>query len=349
MAVLERLERCVIEPVLAGLDVVRSRSLKASAPITGRFVRDRDRRVVAAAVFACSTALLASVGATGWVLLLGPLVFGMPHLVAEARYLFFQPHRRNTALFADFAALPENEALVLELARSVGLPTVESRLWTKLPTPLLLVTRFDRLGREPIRRLHQEDFCQALGVDRRRKYEAEGGPSFARCVELVRETSVEPLPDSRSLMRWLAFCAVVGNRDNHGKNLSLLRDAAGRWRLAPFYGLICTTTYDRLARRLAMSVGGRTDAGNLPAAAWRDEASNLGVKATWLLQDCGGDGRRHRQRAPGCCRCDRRAAHAPSGLYQAQLRLFERLTRSLYAFITASGLPSTRCSLPWFR
>jgi hypothetical protein len=100
---LERLERCVIEPVLAGLDVVRSRILKTSAPITGRFVRDRDRRVVAAAVFACCTALFASVGATGWVLLFGPLVFGMPHLVAEARYLFFQPHRRNTALFAVLA------------------------------------------------------------------------------------------------------------------------------------------------------------------------------------------------------------------------------------------------------
>jgi hypothetical protein len=103
VAVFERLDRSVIEPALAGLDVVRARFLKSSAPITRRFVRDRDRRVLAAAVIACSTALFASVGATGYVLLLGPLVFGMPHLVAEARYLFFQPHRRNTALFVVLA------------------------------------------------------------------------------------------------------------------------------------------------------------------------------------------------------------------------------------------------------
>lgn len=103
MAVFERLDRGVIEPVLAALDLVRARFLKISAPITGRFIRDRDRRVVVAAVFACTTALCASVGATGYVLLLGPLVFGMPHLVAEARYLVFQPHRKNVALFAVLA------------------------------------------------------------------------------------------------------------------------------------------------------------------------------------------------------------------------------------------------------
>jgi len=184
----------------------------------------------------------------------------------------------------DFAALPENEALVLELARRVGLPVVESRLWTRLPTPLLLVTRFDRHSANGVRRLHQEDFCQALGIDRRRKYEAEGGPSFASCLELVRESSVAPLPDSRSLLRWIAFCTVVGNRDNHGKNLAMIRDEAGRWRLAPFYDLVCTTVYGGLSRRLAMSIGGRTDAGNLPSAAWVEEARILGVKPKYVLE-----------------------------------------------------------------
>jgi serine/threonine-protein kinase HipA len=182
----------------------------------------------------------------------------------------------------DFAALPQNEALVLALARRIGLPVVESRLLVARGPALLLVTRYDRTA-SPVRRRHQEDLCQALGVDRRRKYEADGGPSFARCVVLVRDHSVQPLPDVRALLRWLAFCVVVGNRDNHAKNLSLLRDDAGRWRLAPFYDLVCTTAYPRLAKRPGMAVGTRTDGGNLPRVAWETEARAVGVKAAYLV------------------------------------------------------------------
>jgi len=199
----------------------------------------------------------------------------LPEHGSPSTHLLKLPHR-------DFAALPQNEALVLSLARRVGLPTVDAALWTRHGAPLLLVARFDRSVGPPIRRRHQEDFAQALGLDRRRKYEAEGGPSFHGCLELVREASASPLPDSRALLRWLAFCAVVGNRDNHAKNLSLLRHDDGRWRLAPFYDLVCTTAYARLSSRLAMTVGGRADAGNLPAVAWHDEARTLGVKPGYL-------------------------------------------------------------------
>lgn len=200
----------------------------------------------------------------------------LPGQGSPSTHLLKFPHR-------DFAALPQNEALVLSLARRVGLPTADARLWTRHGAPLLLVARFDRSVGPPTRRRHQEDFAQALGLDRRRKYEAEGGPTFHRCLELVREVSATPLPDSRSLLRWLAFCAVVGNRDNHAKNLSLLRDDSGHWRLAPFYDLVCTTAYGRLSARLAMTIGGRADAGNLPAVAWHDEARTLGVKARYLV------------------------------------------------------------------
>jgi serine/threonine-protein kinase HipA len=200
----------------------------------------------------------------------------LPERGAPSTHLLKLPSR-------DFAALPENEALVLELARRVGLPTVDSRLWTHAPTPVLLVARFDRTPAPDLRRLHQEDACQAVGIDRRHKYEAEGGPSFAAVLDMVRETSAQPLRDARSLLQWLAFCLVVGNRDNHGKNLALLRTAPGQWRLAPFYDLVCTTAYDRLSRRLAMTIGGRADGGNLPAAAWVELARAIGVKAKLVL------------------------------------------------------------------
>jgi len=182
----------------------------------------------------------------------------------------------------DYAALPQNEALVLALARAIGLDAVESRLWTKgKRAPLLLVTRYDRVG-TPVRRLHQEDLCQALGVDRRSKYQNEGGPSFQRCIEIVRKISSRSILDQRALLRWLAFCVAVGNCDNHAKNLSLLRDDSGRWRLAPFYDLVCTRAYRTLSRKVAMAIGGRTDGDNLPRAAWHDEALEVEVTAKYF-------------------------------------------------------------------
>lgn len=46
--------------------------------------------------------------------------------------------------------------------------------------PYLLIARYDRSFDEGGRahRLHQEDFCQALGIPPERKYAAEDGPTF---------------------------------------------------------------------------------------------------------------------------------------------------------------------------
>lgn len=184
----------------------------------------------------------------------------------------------------DFAALPQNEALVMRLADAVGLPSSRTSLWLAASHPLLLVERYDReIDEHGVRRLHQEDFCQALGVDRRRKYEADGGPSFAACVALVRERSSSALIDTQALLSWLVFSAIVGNRDNHAKNLALLRAETGQWRLAPFYDLVCTAAYRRLTPRLAFSIGGQHDAGNLPKSAWEAEATAVDVARSHLL------------------------------------------------------------------
>jgi len=56
----------------------------------------------------------------------------------------------------------------------------------------LLVERYDRVGAgKDVRRLHQEDFCQALGRPPAAKYEFNGtgirGPSIADMFALVRQ------------------------------------------------------------------------------------------------------------------------------------------------------------------
>jgi hypothetical protein len=100
MAALAHVDRCLVEPTLRALDKVRSLFLRQAAPVTNRFVTRRNDRALAFTILTCCTALALSIRWTGYLLLLGPLVLGAPHLVAEARYLFFQRHRGNTPLLA---------------------------------------------------------------------------------------------------------------------------------------------------------------------------------------------------------------------------------------------------------
>ena len=183
----------------------------------------------------------------------------------------------------DFAHLPANEAIVTALASRMGLPVCEVDLLRTPAGPVLLVRRYDRTveldGR--IRRLHQEDFCQAFGFPPARKYEGEGGPSFAACNQLVVAHSTLPVADTRALLRWAAFNAIVGNADGHAKNLAFLRHDGGDLRLAPFYDLLCTSVYRLIDRHLAMSIGGQNDPGQLQGSHWRALAEEIGVRPTY--------------------------------------------------------------------
>ena len=72
-----------------------------------------------------------------------------------------------------------NEHFCLQLARRCGLPAALSEVQIIADIPVIIVARFDRIrvGRL-VRRIHQEDMCQALG--KRQKYQQEGGPGILR-------------------------------------------------------------------------------------------------------------------------------------------------------------------------
>lgn len=159
--------------------------------------------------------------------------------------------------------VPENEALVTWFAAELGFEVPAIHLLAK--PSMLLVERYDRRRGEAwvVHRLHQEDMCQATARPPSRKYEHEGGPSLAECVEVIRDHTRDPLAGVRRMLRWSLFNLMAGNSDAHGKNLSLLYDRPGPPRLAPFYDLVCTRAYPRLARELAMGIGGETDPGRI--------------------------------------------------------------------------------------
>lgn len=75
------------------------------------------------------------------------------------------------------------------LAEAIDLPVVGIQLRSIADTHYALIERYDRYQLEngQIARLHQEDFCQALGFGHERKYQEDGGPAFADCYRLIQE------------------------------------------------------------------------------------------------------------------------------------------------------------------
>ena len=165
-----------------------------------------------------------------------------------------------------FEGVVFNEALCMRLAAASGLlaATVETRTVDGLA--YLLVERYDRTHRQTsegapvIERIHQEDFCQALGIVSETKYQKEGGPSLKQCFELLREISSSPVVDLTRLLDAVIYNYLVGNNDAHGKNFSLLYLGIGtdnlQVRLAPLYDVVSTIYYPALSHDMAMKIGG---------------------------------------------------------------------------------------------
>lgn len=185
---------------------------------------------------------------------------------------------------AAFPGLVDNEAFCMQLARAVLLPVAAvEKATTTSGLPYLLIERYDRdVTADPVRRLHQEDVCQALGHPSDRKYQSEGGPSVRDTVELLRRTTAIPAQELPRFWEALVFNWLIGNCDAHGKNFSLLYDA-GAPTLAPLYDLVSTTVYD-LTTRLAMSIDGATRIEQVDMSAWRTLASEIGVREQFALR-----------------------------------------------------------------
>lgn len=143
----------------------------------------------------------------------------------------------------DLEGFAENEHLCLRLAAGLGLPVARSEVRRFDGEIAIVVERYDRMavgGR--IVRVHQEDFCQALSVPPRIKYEAEGGPGAPAMATVLRDFSSAPEEDLDTLLTALALNWVIGGTDAHAKNFSLLI-AARQVRLAPLYDIASVLPY----------------------------------------------------------------------------------------------------------
>lgn len=178
-----------------------------------------------------------------------------------------------------------NEAFCLNLAAACGLKAAVATV-ERLPSSghtFLLLKRYDRKVNKDgqLERLHQEDFCQALGVIPEYKYQNEGGPDLVACFGLLRATASPSAPEILSLVDGVIFNALIGNNDAHAKNFSLLYDRP-KPRLAPFYDILCTCVYPDLNDKMAMKIGGKYSFNDLFPRHWEAFAKESGLSPAQL-------------------------------------------------------------------
>lgn len=186
-----------------------------------------------------------------------------------------------------FAGLATNEHFCLVLARAAGLPAVRTEVQSFDGIATIVVERFDRYrdNRDGlVKRIHQEDCCQALGVHPNSKYQSEGGPGIPEIMSLLRYTK-SPDVDRDRFMRAQAFNVLIGGTDAHAKNYSIIYEPGGAFRLTPLYDLISFLPYQqrRSQLKLAMTIGGRRPVDEIRIRHWERAAERCRYPAERMV------------------------------------------------------------------
>lgn len=186
-----------------------------------------------------------------------------------------------------FAAVTENEFVMLELARTVGIPVPRLHLIpvkdidglpaeaAALPGNALAVERFDR-GRAG-QRIHMEDFAQVFGVFPEKKYTA----SYANIATVLWAETGEQ--GTFEFVKRLVFSVLIGNADMHLKNWSLLYPDGRTPVLSPAYDFVCTLPYIP-GDTLALKFGGSKDIAGITADQIRRLSDTAGLPVAPLMK-----------------------------------------------------------------
>ena len=110
------------------------------------------------------------------------------------------------------------------------------------------IRRFDRPREDyGVRRLHQEDFCLALGRMPAQKYESQRQAEglLATCFGLLDQLGdqglvTSPAVERQRLLNQVVLNVLLHNPDAHLKNYALLLQDNGMIRVAPVYDCLCT-------------------------------------------------------------------------------------------------------------
>ncbi|MCO6558966.1 MAG: type II toxin-antitoxin system HipA family toxin [Bifidobacterium sp.] len=159
-----------------------------------------------------------------------------------------------------------NEYICLKTIENLGISVSQSRFQSFDGTPAIVSTRWDRSpvkttdGKDSIRRIHQEDLCQAMSYMTQEKYQSDGGPGAVAIIRFLRANQLGET-DIVQFVIGLILNFLIGGTDAHAKNYAILEPVGEAPRLAPFYDIASIFAYgtrgDRKSeRKMAMSIGG---------------------------------------------------------------------------------------------
>jgi serine/threonine-protein kinase HipA len=148
--------------------------------------------------------------------------------------------------------LPENEAITMTLAGSIGLDIpIHGLLYSQDGSMTYFIKRFDRIGKT--KRLPVEDFAQLIGLTRDTKYNA----SMEQTIKVIMEFCSFPAIELVKFFKLTLFNFLVGNEDMHLKNISLItkNDIV---MLSPGYDLVNSSIALRNAKEeIALPLNGK--------------------------------------------------------------------------------------------
>jgi serine/threonine-protein kinase HipA len=183
----------------------------------------------------------------------------------------------------------QNEAFCLTLARRMKIATPSVMTGQTGKRTYLLVKRYDRAeigGRW--RRLHQEDYCQALVRHPSDKYEANQtgarGPTLKELFEVTRRCM--PPTDIVRLLDMVIFNVIACNTDAHAKNYAIMI-SAGSASLAPMYDVMCGEVWEKVTKNLAHEIAGERRGDQIKGMHWQRFACDCGLNPTQVLARVG--------------------------------------------------------------
>jgi len=180
----------------------------------------------------------------------------------------------------------QNEALCMVLAKRIGLNTANVTTGRAGKRTYLLVERYDRRADASVpARLHQEDFCQALGKPPAAKYQHNQvgirGPSLRDMFEVVRQYM--PATDLLALLDAVILNVLMTNVDSHAKNYSIMLSGNGV-RLAPLYDLMAGDAWPDITLNMAQDIGGQRRGAHVQAKNWRRFAEECQFNPAQVLR-----------------------------------------------------------------
>ncbi|SRR5579883_223804 len=151
-----------------------------------------------------------------------------------------------------YPELPENEAITMSLAETIGLEVpVHGLIYSNDKSMTYFIKRFDRIGHN--KKLALEDFAQLSGSDRDRKYES----SMEKVSKIIEQFCTFPKIEFVKLFKLTIFNFLIGNEDMHLKNFSLITREK-KITLSPVYDLLNSTiVLSNAQEEVALSLNGK--------------------------------------------------------------------------------------------